>query len=66
MAVGYQGFTIIASDGHVTAPWSLDTTYTQEPNYKRARALVEPGQRQDGGVIAVLPGPRGAGAPGDG
>ena len=47
--MGYQGFTVIDSDGHVTEPWSLYATYTEEPYRERAQTLVERGN-QIGGI----------------
>ncbi|HEX2171593.1 MAG TPA: amidohydrolase family protein [Dehalococcoidia bacterium] len=52
--MGYRGYTVIDSDGHVTEPYSLYATYTEEPYRERAQALLAQGQQQDGGVIAVL------------
>lgn len=43
--MGYQGYTIIDSDGHVMEPWSLYAEYTEEPFRERARALVERGNQ---------------------
>ena len=47
--MGYQGFAVIDSDGHVTEPWSLYATYTEEPYRERAQTLVERGN-QVGGI----------------
>ena len=43
--MGYQGFTVIDSDGHVIEPWSLYAKYTEEPFSERARTLVERGNQ---------------------
>ena len=50
--MGYKGFTTVDSDGHVVEPWSLYTTYTDEPFRERAQALVERGRQV--GVATVL------------
>ncbi|HEX2174103.1 MAG TPA: amidohydrolase family protein [Dehalococcoidia bacterium] len=42
--MGYRGFTVIDSDGHVIEPWDLYATYTEEPFRERAQALVARGQ----------------------
>lgn len=52
--MGYQGYTVIDADGHVIEPWSLYTTYTEEPYRARAEALMAAGAKHPGGVISVL------------
>lgn len=43
--MGFRGYTVIDSDGHVVEPWSLYAEYTEEPFKKQAQALVEYGQK---------------------
>lgn len=52
--MGYKGYKIVDSDGHVIEPWSLYTTHTEPAFRERAKALIDQGSKAEGGVLGVI------------